>query len=85
MNNDIKKNGYSELTLYRDDGEILGAVHNKFGRIVIWNDTTPYIFKPPGMAYTQGEYSLLVKASSDKNKWEAGEEIHNVSNICIII
>lgn len=70
LNHDLKKNDYGEAIFYKDDGEILAAVHPKLGRMVVWNVSVPFTFKPPAMSYVQAQYDLLVRLSTSKEKAE---------------
>lgn len=70
LNHDLKKNDYGEAIFYKDDGEILAAVHHKLGRMVVWNVSVPFTFKPPAMSYVQAQYDLLVRLSTSKEKAE---------------
>ena len=74
----FRKNDYSEIVFYDGKGDIFGSVHPKFGRVVIWNDTTDFIFKPPSMNQFSGEYSLFIKASTDKSKFDESNLIFKV-------
>jgi len=65
-----KKNDYSELVFFDENEEIFGSVFPKFGRTVVWNDTVDFIFKPPSMQKMSGEYSLFIKATLNKTKFE---------------
>ncbi|KAK2547960.1 hypothetical protein P5673_031982 [Acropora cervicornis] len=65
---DFKKNDYGETLFYRDSGEILAAVHPKMGRMMIWNASVPFIFKPPAMSYLQAQYDIIVRLSTSKEK-----------------
>ena len=78
MTTGLKKNDYSELILYNAKDEIFASIHPKYGRVAIWNDTINFIFKPPSMNFEQGEYSLLIKATLDKKKFEEHEHQHQV-------
>ena len=66
----LKKNSYSELVFYDEKDEIFGCVYPKYGRTVIWNDTVDFIFKPPSMNQINEEYSLFIKATTDRNRFE---------------
>ena len=68
LNKDFKKNDYGETLFYRDSGEILTAVHPKMGRMMIWNASVPFIFKPPAMSYLQAQYDIIVRLSTSKEK-----------------
>ncbi|XP_074626069.1 uncharacterized protein LOC141884239 [Acropora palmata] len=68
LNKDFKKNDYGETLFYRDSGEILAAVHPKMGRMMIWNASVPFIFKPPAMSYLQAQYDIIVRLSTSKEK-----------------
>ena len=70
LNKDFKKNDYGEAIFYKDDGEILAAVHPKMGRMVVWNASIPFIFKPPAMSYVQAQFDILVRITTSKEKAE---------------
>ena len=74
----VNKNSYSELLFYDDNEEIFGCVYPKYGRVVAWNDTVDFIFKPPTMNHVTGEYSLFIKATLDKSKFDRAVEIFKV-------
>lgn len=64
--------------LYNAKDEIFASIHPRYGRVAIWNDTLDFIFKPPSMNFEQGEYSLLIKATLDKKKFEENEHHYQV-------
>lgn len=68
LNKDFKKNDYGEAIFYKDNGEILAAVYPKMGRMVIWNASVPFIFKPPAMSYVQAQFDILVRITTSKEK-----------------
>ena len=70
LNKDFKKNDYGEAIFYKDDGEILAAVHPKMGRMVVWNASVPFIFKPPAMSYVQAQFDILARITTSKEKAE---------------
>ena len=70
LNKDFKKNDYGEAIFYKDSGEILAAVYPKMGRMVVWNASVPFIFKPPAMSYVQAQYDIVVRLSTSKEKAE---------------
>lgn len=70
LNKDFKKNDYGEAIFYKDDGEILCAVYPKMGRMVVWNATVPFIFKPPAMSYVQAQFDIVMRLSTSKEKAE---------------
>lgn len=70
LNKDFKRNDYGEAIFYKDNGEILAAVYPKMGRMVVWNATVPFIFKPPAMSYVQAQFDILVRITTSKEKAE---------------
>ena len=70
LNQDFKKNDYGESLYYKDNGEIFAAVHPRMGRLVVWNVSVPFIFKPPAMSYVQAQYDIVIKVSTSKEKIE---------------
>lgn len=62
----VKKNDYGESIFYKKNGEILAAVFPKFGRLLLWNASLPYTYRPPAMSYVQGLYCLTVRMSTSK-------------------
>lgn len=70
LNKDFKKNDYGEAIFYKDGGEILAAVHPKMGRMVVWNASVPFIFKPPAMSYVQAQFDILARITTSKEKAE---------------
>ena len=70
LHSDFNKNDYGETIFYKADGEILTAVHPRPGRLVVWNSSIPFIYKPPAMSYLQGQYTLTFKLSPDREKME---------------
>ena len=53
---------------FRDDGEILAALHPLPGRVVLWNASVPYMYKPPAMSYSQEQYDITVKLTTSEQK-----------------
>ncbi len=74
----MKKNDYSELNLYNKKDEIFGCVHPRFGRVAIWNDSADFLFKPPSMFFERAESSLLIKATTNKTKFEESQKQYEV-------
>jgi len=70
----FKKNDYSELIFYNENEEIFASIFPKYGRVVVWNDTSDFIFRPPSFNVEQGEYSLLIKVTEDESKFIRHEE-----------
>ena len=70
LNKDFKKNDYGETVFYKDSGEILAAVYPKMGRMVVWNASVPFVFKPPAMSYVQAQYDIVIRLSTSKEKAE---------------
>ena len=70
----LKKNDYSELILYNQKEEIFASIFPKYGRVVVWNDTADFSFRPPSVNVEQGEYSLLIKVTEDESKFNKYEE-----------
>ena len=70
LNKDFKKNDYGEAVFYKDNGEILAAVYPKMGRMVVWNASVPFVFKPPAMSYVQAQFDILVRITTSKEKAE---------------
>lgn len=68
LNRDFKKNDYGESIFYKDSGEILAAVYPKVGRMVVWNASVPFIFKPPAMSYLQAQYDVILRLSTSKER-----------------
>ena len=68
LNKDFKRNDYGEAIFYKDSREILAAVYPKMGRMVVWNATVPFIFKPPAMSYVQAQFDILVRVTTSKEK-----------------
>lgn len=68
LNKDFKRNDYGEAIFYKDSREILTAVYPKMGRMVVWNATVPFIFKPPAMSYVQAQFDILVRVTTSKEK-----------------
>lgn len=68
LNKDLKRNDYGEAIFYKDSREILAAVYPKMGRMVVWNATVPFIFKPPAMSYVQAQFDILVRVTTSKEK-----------------
>eukprot|EP00794_Sanderia_malayensis_P015087 gene15087-16643_t len=66
----LKKNDYSEMVFYDSNEEICGSIHQRFGRVIVWNDTADFIFKPPCINHATGEYSIFIKATLDQNKYD---------------
>lgn len=73
------------MQLYNNKEEIIASVFPKYGRVVVWNDTADFIFKPPSFNVEQAEYSLLIKVTEDQNKFQKHEEEFQVSWILRIL
>ena len=74
----LKKNDYSELILYNQNEEVFASIFPKYGRVVVWNDTADFSFRPPSINVEQGEYSLLIKVTEDESKFNKYEEEYQV-------
>lgn len=68
LNKDFRKNDYGETVFYKDDGEILAAVYPRMGRMIVWNASIPFIFKPPAMTYVQAQFDVIVRLTISKEK-----------------
>lgn len=68
----LKKNDYGESIFYNQKGESMAAVFPKFGRVLLWNASIPYLYKPPAMSYLQSLYSITIKLTTDKEKMDIG-------------
>ena len=68
LNKDFRKNDYGETVFYKDDGEILAAVYPRMGRMIVWNASIPFIFKPPAMTYVQAQFDVIVRLTTSKEK-----------------
>ena len=79
LSKEQKKNDYSELMIYNKKEEVIASIFPKYGRVVLWNDNTDFIFKPPSMNVEQAEYSLLIKMTKDKTKFTKSMEKFKVS------
>lgn len=75
----VKKNDYSELLIYNKDEEIFASVFPKYGRVAVWNDTADFMFRPPSVNVEQAEYSLFIKATENRQKFDKHEEEYQVS------
>ncbi|XP_065061624.1 uncharacterized protein LOC135688614 [Rhopilema esculentum] len=69
-----KKNDYSELMIYNKKEEVIASIFPKYGRVVLWNDNTDFVFKPPSMNVEQAEYSLLIKTTRNETKFTKSME-----------
>ena len=58
------------MVFFDEKEEIFGSVYPKYGRVVVWNDTVEFVFKPPSMQQIAGEYSLFIKATMNSTKYE---------------
>ena len=70
----FKKNDYSELMIYDQNEEVIASIFPKYGRLVVWNDTYDFAFRPPSVNVEQAEYSLLIKATENISKANDYEE-----------
>ena len=68
LTNNLKKNDYGEAVYYNDDGEILAALYPVPGRIILWNASVPYMYKPPAMSFSQQLYDITVKLTTSEHK-----------------
>jgi len=68
LNKDFRKNDYGETVFYKYDGEILAAVYPRMGRMIVWNASIPFIFKPPAMTYVQAQFDVIVRLTTSKEK-----------------
>ena len=78
LNKNLKKNDYGEAVYYRKDGEILAALHPIQGRLVLWNASLPYVYKPPAMSYIQGQYDITIKLTTSQDKLKQVERRRQV-------
>ena len=85
LNRDFKKNDYGESIFYKDSGEILAAVYPKVGRMVVWNASVPFIFKPPAMSYLQAQYDVILRLSTSKERTDQKIVETKVLGIIIVI
>ena len=38
------------------------------GRMIVWNASIPFIFKPPAMTYVQAQFDVIVRITISKEK-----------------
>lgn len=72
LNKKWLKNNYGELLLFDDRGEIVASVAPKHGRVVIWDCTVPYHFHPPSVAFKQGQFGLIIRATKSNETYQQG-------------
>nr|XP_006820061.1 PREDICTED: uncharacterized protein LOC102810274 [Saccoglossus kowalevskii] len=68
MNEIWKKNYYGETMFYDEDMEITAVVKPKFGRMVVWDSSVAYLFRPPSVGFKQGQHFLHLRLSTNVTK-----------------
>ena len=64
LNIDMKKNDYGETVFYKDNDDVMCGIHQRPGRVLIWNSTINHVLKPPSMLYLQTQNSLVLKLTN---------------------
>ncbi|XP_022090064.1 uncharacterized protein LOC110978974 [Acanthaster planci] len=62
-----RKNDYGELLLL-DEGDVFATVGPKFNRVVVWDSSIDYLTRPPGMAFKQSQFFLMVHYTRNHTK-----------------
>ena len=71
------KNDYGELILFnKTTKDIVASVVPKYGRLIMWNCDIPYVYKPPSVAYKQGQYGLVLRASQSVKSFEMAKSFY---------
>ncbi|XP_039256913.2 uncharacterized protein LOC120333637 [Styela clava] len=68
MNVVWRKNAYGELFFYDEDGEIFAPIRHKFGRIVVWDSSITYVFRPPSISQLATQGIIVSTFSADERK-----------------
>lgn len=63
-----RKNNYGETLFFDEDDEIFAVVRAKFGRIVVWDATIGYIFRPPSINQFSGQNIIFASFSANASK-----------------
>eukprot|EP00118_Oscarella_pearsei_P026713 m.310328 g.310328 ORF g.310328 m.310328 type:complete len:544 (+) comp50935_c0_seq1:226-1857(+) len=66
------KNDYGELLLSDTEGGVAASFMPYRGRVVVWDCDVPYLFRPPGMAYKQAQYGILLRLTTSDDVHERG-------------
>ena len=66
------KNDYGELLLSDSNGGVAASFMPYRGRVVFWQCDVPFVFRPPGMAYKQGQYGILLKLTRSDVVYRSG-------------
>ena len=53
---------------YDDEHEIVAGAVPRFGRVVIWQSSTPYLARPPSIAFKKGQVLLHVQFTQSRDK-----------------
>ena len=69
-----------EILFSNENGEFLQAVKNKFNRIVVWNSSLSYLYKPPAFDDFKRDYGMLIKMTRDPKKFQHHVEYVKVCN-----
>jgi len=61
------KNYYGEALFYEDDDrlDIFGVVAPRFGRVVVWDSSIPYLSRPPSVTTLSGQFMIFAHYHSD--------------------
>lgn len=71
LNKQWEKNDYGELILYNETTrEVAVSAVPRHGRLLVWDCDIPYTYKPPSIAYKQGQYGLVLRVSQSNSSFE---------------
>lgn len=77
LNKDMKKNDYGEAVFYDHDNVMCG-IHERPGRVLIWNSSIPHVTKPPSMHYKQTQSSIVMKLTYSDEEYQNCMELNKV-------
>ncbi len=78
LNEDMGKNEYGETVFYNDNDDVMCGIHQRPGRILIWNNTINHIPKPPSMLYMQTQNSIVLKLTNSDEEYKSCMELNKV-------
>lgn len=63
-----RKNSYGQMLFYEDDGnsDIFAVITPKFGRVVVWDSSIPYIIGSPAISELSSMYLIFAKFLSNE-------------------
>ena len=74
LNENWRKNDYGDLYLYDDNKEIVAGVVPRYGRVVVWHSSIPYLTRPPSVAVKGGQIFLRLCFTKNQTKFTTAHE-----------